>query len=130
MPESDPAPSRAPIVARLADLPAPPELQSAAIKRFEAFTGDARWIGFARTTPGEWSAWHHHGSMDTYFYVLSGTLEFEYGTDRRTLAVGPGAFAFLPGGVVHRERTAPGAAGEAVVIRLGSGPSVVNVEAP
>ncbi len=119
-----------PTVVRLADLSAPPEQQSAAIQRLEAFRGPDRWIGFARTTEGEWSGWHHHGAMDTYFFVLTGIFEFEYGEDRRTVGVHAGEFAHLPAGVVHRERTVPGANGEAVVVRLGTGPAVINVEGP
>lgn len=36
----------------------------------------------------------------------------------------------MPAGVVHRERTAPGEPGEIVLVRLGSGPAVVNVDEP
>lgn len=128
MPDQGPDPGRAPVVVALADLIAPPEQQTQSIERLEAFRTDERWIGYVRTVPGEWSGWHHHGEMDTYFYVIRGLFEFEYGDDRRTAAVRPGEFAFLPGGVVHRERTAPGEAGEVVLVRLGRGPAVVNVD--
>jgi uncharacterized RmlC-like cupin family protein len=121
-------PERAPVVVRLADLAAPAEQQTEAIQRLEAFTTDERWIGYVRTTPGAWSGRHHHGEMDTYFFVLKGTLEFEYGPERKLAAVHAGDFAFMPGGVVHRERTAAGEGGEAVLVRLGPGPAVVNVD--
>jgi uncharacterized RmlC-like cupin family protein len=62
--------------------------------------------------------------------VLSGGLEFEYGPGRERVSVGPGDFAHMPRGVVHRERTAPGEPGEAVLVRIGRGPAVVNVEEP
>jgi len=128
MSDESPAPARAPVVIRLADLAAPAEQQTQAIERLEAFKGDDRWIGYVRTAPGEWSGRHHHGEMDTYFFVLKGTLEFEYGPDRQVAAIRAGEFGFLPAGVVHRERTAPGAGGEAVLVRLGYGPAVVNVD--
>jgi uncharacterized RmlC-like cupin family protein len=62
--------------------------------------------------------------------VLQGGLEFEYGGDRATIAVGPGDFAHMPGNLIHRERTPPGEPVEAVVVRIGLGPPVVNVDGP
>lgn len=103
--------------------------QTPGIHREEAFAGLDRWIGLVRTTPGEWSGWHHHASHDTYFYVLSGVLEFEFGRDGSTIQVGAGDFAHVPTHLVHRERT-PGEPVEAVVVRFGSGPAVVNVAGP
>jgi uncharacterized RmlC-like cupin family protein len=104
--------------------------QTPGIHRQQAFAGDDRWVGFVRTEPGDWSGWHHHGEHDTYFYVLQGGLEFEYGRDRATIAVGRGDFAHMPGNLIHRERTSPGEPVEAVVIRMGLGPLVVNVDGP
>jgi mannose-6-phosphate isomerase-like protein (cupin superfamily) len=126
--EELPGSARGPVVIPLADLTAPPEQQTQAIERLEAFSTEDRWIGYVRTTPGEWSGRHHHGERDTYFFVIRGVLEFEYGPERKLAAVREGEFAYLPGGVIHRERTAPGVAGEAILIRLGQGPAVVNVD--
>jgi quercetin dioxygenase-like cupin family protein len=63
-------------------------------------------------------------------YVLAGGLEFEFGPGRERIVVGPEDFALMPAGVVHRERTPPGGPGEIVLVRLGPGPAVVNVEDP
>lgn len=104
--------------------------QTPRMLRQEAFATDDRWIGFVRTEPGVWSGWHHHGAMDTYFYVLQGGIEVEYGADRDLVAVGPGDFCHIPGALMHRERTSPGAGGEAILVRMGHGPAVVNVEGP
>jgi hypothetical protein len=41
-----------------------------------------------------------------------------------------GEFAHVPARLVHRERTAPGDPSELVLVRIGSGPSVVNVDDP
>jgi mannose-6-phosphate isomerase-like protein (cupin superfamily) len=109
---------------------APPAIQSPRIQREQAFAADDRWVGFVRTQPGSWSGWHHHGDRDTYFYILNGKLEFEYGTGGDTVLVSPGDFARMPPNVVHRERT-PGSEGaEIVLVQLGSGPMVVNVDGP
>ncbi len=119
-----------PVVVSPAELAEPPEQQTPSIRRQQAFVTDDRWVGYIRTAPGDWSGWHHHGDTDTYLYVLRGELEFEYGAEGATLRFGAGDFAHMPHGVVHRERTRPGAAGEAVLVRIGRGPTVVNVEGP
>jgi mannose-6-phosphate isomerase-like protein (cupin superfamily) len=131
MPERDGHPAHGrPVVISPSDLVEPPEQQTPGIRRQQAFIADDRWIGYIRTTPGTWSGWHHHGETDTYFYVLRGGLEFELEASGEKLSVGPGDFAHMPAGVVHRERTAPGEGGEAILVRIGRGPAVVNVDGP
>lgn len=130
---SDPqvlAETRRPAVRHSAELDEVPAQQTPGIRRRQAFAGDDRWVGYVETQPGEWSGWHHHGETDTYMYVLEGGLEFEFGAERERISVGPGDFALMPAGVVHRERTAPGGQGEIVLVRLGPGPAVVNVGDP
>ena len=131
MAQSRPQPDRPrPVVMTRADLLEPPEQQTSAIRRRQAFAADDRWVGLVHTEPGEWSGWHHHGETDTYMHVLAGRLEFEYGPDGERVEVAPGEFAHMPHGVVHRERTAPGTPGEIILVRIGRGPAVVNVDAP
>ena len=103
--------------------------QTAGLRREEAFSGDDRWVGYVSTEPGEWSGWHHHGEQDTYLYMLRGNTEFELGDGQR-LPIPKGSFGHMPAGVVHRERTLPGEPGEAILVRIGPGPSVVNVDRP
>jgi mannose-6-phosphate isomerase-like protein (cupin superfamily) len=100
------------------------------MQREQAFAGDDRWVGFVSAEPGAWSGWHHHGETDTYFYVMSGAVEFEYGTEGATVAVNAGDFCHVPKGLVHRERPRPGPRAELVLVRIGNGPTVVNVEGP
>lgn len=128
-PSSQPDTPR-PIVRAAATLDEIPAQQTPGIRRRQAFAGEDRWIGHVETQPGEWSGWHHHGETDTYLYVLDGELEFEFGSDGETVAVGRGEFAHVPAGVVHRERTTPGTPGQIVLVRIGSGPAVVNVDGP
>jgi mannose-6-phosphate isomerase-like protein (cupin superfamily) len=131
MPESHPpADTRRPAVRSSSQLDEIPGQQTPGIRRRQAFAGDDRWIGHVETEPGEWSGWHHHGATDTYLYVLAGGLEFEIGPAQDRLSVGSGDFAHIPAGVIHRERTTPGGPGEIVLVRLGPGPAVVNVEDP
>lgn len=101
------------------------------MEREQAFAGEDRWIGYVRTEPGVKSGWHHHGEMDTYIYVVAGTIELESGPDGTDLvSVGAGDFAHVPGGAVHREGTPVNEPGEAVIVRIGSGQPVFNVEGP
>jgi len=119
-----------PLAVSPSQLAEPPEQQTPSIRRQQAFVGDVRWMGYITTTPGDWSGWHHHGETETYLYVLHGELEFEYGTRGDTLRFGGGDFAHMPSRVVHRERTLPGEPGEAILVRIGRGPTVVNVDGP
>ena len=96
-----------------------------------AFAGEDRWVGFVRTEPGVRSGWHHYGDTDTYFYVLHGAMELEFGPDgHERLAVGAGDFAHVPAGLVHREGTRADEPAEIVLVRIGHGQPVVNVEGP
>ena len=96
-----------------------------------AFADDDRWVGYVRTEPGVRSGWHHHGETDTYFYVLRGAIELESGPGgRERLRVEAGDFAYVPRRLIHREGTTPDAPAELVLVRIGSGEPVVNVEGP
>ena len=112
------------------DLVRPSSQQTRGMVREQAFSGDDRWVGYVHSDPGEWSGWHHHGETDTYFYVLRGGVDFEYGTKGDTAEVGAGEFCHVPAGLVHRERPHPGERAELVLVRVGSGPTVVNVDSP
>jgi uncharacterized RmlC-like cupin family protein len=65
-------------------------------------------------------------------YVLSGSARIEYGPGG-TLGhdAGPGDFILIPRGQVHREGTSVGSKGvEAVIVRVGEGELVSNVDGP
>ena len=98
--------------------------------RLQAVAADDRWIGLVRTEAGAWSGWHHHGDHETYFYVMRGTIELEYDSPPKQVRIGSREFGHVPARLVHRERTEPGPDGEIVLVRIGSGPPVVNVDGP
>ena len=126
--EMDPVRPRAvgPAQRRTAAGPATPGMV-----REEAFAGEDRWVGVVRTEPGVRSGWHHHGDTDTYFYVLSGAMELEFGPGgHERLRVGAGVYAHMPRGVIHREGTPPDQPAEVALVRIGPGAPVVNVEGP
>ena len=99
--------------------------------REQAFAADDRWVGVVRTEPGVRSGWHHHGDTETYFYVLSGAMDLEFGPGgHERLRVVAGDYAHVPRGLIHREGTPPDQPAEVALVRIGSGAPVVNVEGP
>ena len=101
------------------------------IVRKEAFDADGVWAGVATTEPGVVSGWHHHGDHETYLYVLSGRFRLESGpAGRDVLEGGPGDFVKIPAHAVHRESNPTAEEGRTVIVRIGRGPVVVNVEGP
>jgi hypothetical protein len=58
-------------------------------------------------------------------------MELEFGPGgRERLRVVAGEYAHVPRGLVHREGTPTDQAAEVALVRIGSGPPVVNVEGP
>ena len=99
--------------------------------RKQAVASERMWAGLVRTDAGMVSGWHHHGDFDTTIFVLSGAIRMEYGsagTDR--IDAGPGDFLHVMHGAVHRESNPTDDPADAVVVRSGTGESVVNVEGP
>jgi uncharacterized RmlC-like cupin family protein len=90
-----------------------------------------RWIGWVRTDAGVAGGWHHHGNRDSYVYVISGSIDVEFGPGgRERVTAGPGDVVVNPHDVIHREVTGPEAPAELFVVRVGPGPLTVNVEGP
>jgi uncharacterized RmlC-like cupin family protein len=99
--------------------------------RFTAVATDTMWAGGARTEPGMVSAWHHHGEQESAIFVVSGALRMEFGPDGASaLDAGPGDFVYVPSHAVHRESNPSDEPADIIVVRAGSGPSVMNVEGP
>lgn len=111
-----------------------------AVSESDATTGMVRemalheegaWAGVVRTAPRRPSGWHHHGEHETFVYVQSGALQFEFGPDGdKQVEAEPGDFVHVPAGVVHREVNPTGEEGSLVLVRMGSGPPVINVDGP
>jgi uncharacterized RmlC-like cupin family protein len=100
--------------------------------RREAFNADGAWAGTVRTEAGVMTGWHVHADYDSYIHVNSGRARFEFGP-AGTLGVdaGPGDYVRIPRGLVHREGSAAGSNGfEAVLVRVGRGELVTNVDGP
>lgn len=105
--------------------------QTAGIQREELVSNPDAWVGMAYTQPGFTSGWHHHGDYDTYVFLVSGEVKFEFGRDgEESCVVKTGEVAHIPKNTVHRESN-PGS-GEQVIflVRVGKGAPVFNVDKP
>ncbi len=101
------------------------------MRRFEAVTSEGMWAGGARTDPGMVSAWHHHGDHESAICVVSGALRMEFGPGgAASFDAGPGDFVHVPRGAIHREANPLDVPADIVVVRAGTGESVVNVDGP
>lgn len=109
-----------------------PAIVTPGMDRREAFANEDAWAGTVRTEPGVMTGWHVHAGHDTYLHVVSGSARVEYGPAGSLNAdAGPGDFMLIPRGIVHREGTSAGSKGvEAVIVRVGRGELVTNVDGP
>lgn len=116
----------APRLVRPGERKAPPGGQTPGLHREAAFVEEDKWIGFVKADAGT-GGWHHHSDNDTYIYLLQGGMRVEPRDRGEAVDGGEGDFIHVPKGIVHREITPEGGA-TAIVMRVGSGPPVVNVE--
>ena len=73
---------------------------------------------------------HHHGELETVLYVVKGRVRMRWG-DQLELSeeATPGDFIYVPPYVPHQEINAsPDQSCEAVVVRNGQDPIVVNLD--
>lgn len=88
------------------------------------------WAGTVVVEPDAKTGAHHHGELETVLYIVRGRARFRWGEHLEYFAeAGPGDFIFVPPYVPHQEMNAsPDMAVEAVVIRSGQEPVVVNLD--
>jgi uncharacterized RmlC-like cupin family protein len=99
--------------------------------REQVVSSEGVWVGLVRAAPGRPSGWHHHGDNDTYFYVQSGQVRMEFGLGgEKAIEAEPGDFVHVPRQVVHREVNTADEEGAIILVRVGSGRPVVNVDGP
>lgn len=101
------------------------------MQRSTAFASEGLWFGEAHTRPGEISGWHHHGDYTTHGYVVSGRIRFDFGPGGAESAeAGPGDYFLVPPHTVHREQNPGDEEQVLVLVRVGTGPNVINVDGP
>ena len=104
---------------------------AAAITR--ARTGASKlWAGTVVVEPAARTGAHHHGELETVIYIVRGRARFRWG-DRleHVVDAGPGDFVYVPPFVPHQEMNGlPDQPVEAVIVRSGQEPVVVNLDIP
>src|SRR4030081_1721002 len=90
------------------------------------------WAGTVVIHPDAKTGAHHHGELETVLYIIRGRARFRWG-DRLEFVdeAGPGDFIYVPPFVPHQELNARrDQPVEAVVVRSGQEPIVVNLDIP
>src|SRR5580700_10416024 len=88
------------------------------------------WAGTVVVAPSARTGAHHHGELETVLYIVKGRARFRWGDHLEfSEEAGPGDFIFVPPWVPHQEMNAGDEEPvEAVVVRSGQEPIVVNLE--
>src|ERR1700693_1850622 len=88
------------------------------------------WAGRMVVRPDAKTGPHHHGELETVLYVVRGRVRMRWG-DHLELSgeAQPGDFIYVPPYVPHQEINAsPNMPCEAVIVRSGQEPVVVNLD--
>jgi uncharacterized RmlC-like cupin family protein len=90
------------------------------------------WAGTVVVYPDAKTGPHHHGELETVLYIVRGRARFRWG-DRLEFVdeAGPGDFVYVPPFIPHQELNArKDEPVEAVIVRSGQEPVVVNLDIP
>ena len=90
------------------------------------------WAGTVIVEPDAKTGPHHHGALETVLYIVRGRARMRWGNHLEFVdEAGPGDFIFVPPFVPHQELNARSDQPvEAVVVRSGQKPIVVNLDIP
>jgi uncharacterized RmlC-like cupin family protein len=90
------------------------------------------WAGTVVVHPQAKTGPHHHGELETVIYIVSGRARFRWGNELEYVEeAGAGDFIYVPPYVPHQELNARADIPvEAVVVRSGQEPVVVNLDIP
>jgi len=90
------------------------------------------WAGTVVVQPNAKTGPHHHGELETVIYVVRGRARFRWGMVWKFVdEAGPGDFVYVPPYVPHQELNArKDQPVEAVIVRSGQEPVVVNLDIP
>lgn len=90
------------------------------------------WAGTVVVEPNAKTGAHHHGDVETVLYIVRGRARMRWGDKLEFVAeAGPGDFIYVPPYVPHQEINAKrDEPVEAVIVRSGQEPVVVNLDIP
>ena len=95
-----------------------------------ATTGASKlWAGTVTVNPHAKTGPHHHGELETVLYIVRGRARMRWGEQLEySDEAGPGDFIYVPPFVPHQEINAGSETCEAVVVRSGQDPVVINLD--
>ncbi len=110
--------------------PQTPGMTRAAAISYASAGAQKLWAGTVVVEPDAKTGAHHHGELETVLYIVRGRARFRWGENLEFVdEAGPGDFIFVPPFVPHQEINArPDEPVEAVVVRSGQDPIVVNLD--
>ena len=110
--------------------PQTPGMNRAAAISYARMGAEKLWAGTVVIHPKAKTGAHHHGPVESVIYVVSGRARMKWGERLEFVAeAGPGDFIYVPPYVPHQEINArTDEACEAVVVRSGQDPIVVNLD--
>ena len=90
------------------------------------------WAGTVVVHPNAKTGPHHHGELETVIYIVRGRARFRWGDHLEFVdEAGQGDFVYVPPYVPHQELNArKDIPVEAVLVRSGQEPIVVNLDIP
>ena len=90
------------------------------------------WAGTVVVHPNAKTGPHHHGELETVIYIVRGRARFRWGEQLELVdEAGPGDFVYVPPFAPHQELNArKDQPVEAVIVRSGQEPVVVNLDIP
>jgi uncharacterized RmlC-like cupin family protein len=111
--------------------PQTPGMTRAAAITHAATGATQLWAGTVKVNPHAKTGPHHHGELETVLYIVRGRARMRWGEQlEHTEVAGPGDFIFVPPYVPHQEINAGSEVCEAVVVRSGQDPIVINLDVP
>jgi uncharacterized RmlC-like cupin family protein len=110
--------------------PQTPGMTRAAAISYASAGAQKLWAGTVVVEPNAKTGAHHHGELETVLYIVRGRARFRWGENLEFVdEAGPGDFIFVAPFVPHQEINArPDEPVEAVVVRSGQDPVVVNLD--
>lgn len=110
--------------------PQTPGMTRAAAITYARSGAQKLWAGTVVVHPNAKTGPHHHGELETVLYIIRGRARFRWGDHLEFVdEAGPGDFIYVPPFVPHQELNARSDQPvEAVVVRSGQEPIVVNLE--
>jgi len=114
-----------------ANTPQTPGMTRAAAITHAATGASKLWAGTVKVDPHAKTGPHHHGELETVLYIVKGRARMRWGDNLEFTDVAePGDFIYVPPFVPHQEMNAGEEVCEAVVVRSGQDPIVVNLDLP